>query len=112
LQDLQKAGASIQRVQELLRIQPAIVDSPGVALPQGALSVEFRDVSFGYVAENTVLQHLTFSLQPGKVLGVLGRTGSGKTTLARLLLRLYDFQEGEISLEGVPIGKVSLRELR
>lgn len=112
LQDLQKAGASIQRVQELLRIQSAIVDSPGVALPQGALSVEFRDVSFGYVAENTVLQDLTFSLQPGKVLGVLGRTGSGKTTLARLLLRLYDFQEGEISLEGVPIGKVSLRELR
>ena len=112
LQDLQKAGASIQRVQELLRIQPAIVDSPGVALPQGALSVEFRDVSFGYVAENTVLQHLTFSLQPGKVLGVLGRTGSGKTTLARLLLRLYDFQEGGISLEGVPIGNVSLRELR
>lgn len=112
LQDLQKAGASIQRVQELLRIQSAIVDSPGVALPQGALSVEFRDVSFGYVAENTVLQDLTFSLQPGKVLGVLGRTGSGKTTLARLLLRLYDFQEGEISLEGVTIAKVSLRELR
>ncbi len=112
LQDLQKAGASIQRVQELLRIQPAIVDCAGVALPQGALSVEFRDVSFSYVAENTVLQHLTFSLQPGKVLGVLGRTGSGKTTLARLLLRLYDFQEGGISLEGVPIGNVSLRELR
>lgn len=112
LQDLQKAGASIQRVQELLHIQPAIIDGTGVALPQGALSVEFRDVSFSYVAENTVLQHLTFSLQPGKVLGVLGRTGSGKTTLARLLLRLYDFQEGEISLEGVPIGKVSLQELR
>ncbi|MDQ6645374.1 MAG: ABC transporter ATP-binding protein/permease [Chloroflexota bacterium] len=112
LQDLQKAGASIQRVQELLRIQPAIVDGAGVALPQDALSVEFRDVSFGYVAENTVLQHLTFSLQPGKVLGLLGRTGSGKTTLARLLLRLYDFQEGEISLAGVPIGTVSLQELR
>ncbi|HEY6410802.1 MAG TPA: ABC transporter ATP-binding protein, partial [Ktedonobacteraceae bacterium] len=112
LQDLQKAGASIQRVQELLRTQSAIADGIGVPLPEGALSVEFRDVSFGYVEESAVLRHLNFSLQPGKVLGVLGRTGSGKTTLARLLLRLYDFQEGEICLGGVPIGKASLRELR
>ncbi len=112
LQDLQKAGASIERVQQLLHIEPAIADGIGTPLPTDALSVEFRNVSFSYTADNIVLHNLTFSLQPGKVLGVLGRTGSGKTTLARLLLRLYDFQQGQVRLGDVPIGKASLRELR
>lgn len=112
LQDLQRAGASIQRVEELLQIKPSIVDGTGTPLPAGALSVEFRNVSFGYVEDNTVLHNLEFYLQPGKVLGVLGRTGSGKTTLARLLLRLYDYQEGEIYLGHVPLRSVSLRILR
>jgi ATP-binding cassette subfamily B protein len=112
LQDLQRAGASIQRVGELLQIKPSIVDGIGTPLPAGALSVEFRNVSFGYVEDNTVLHDLTFHLQPGKMLGVLGRTGSGKTTLARLLLRLYDYQEGEIYLGHVPLRSLSLHTLR
>ena len=112
LQDLQRAGASIQRVEELLQTKPAIADGVGTPLPASALSVEFRHVSFGYVEDNTVLHDVTFNLQPGKVLGVLGRTGSGKTTLARLLLRLYDYQEGEISLGDVPIRSASLHTLR
>lgn len=78
----------------------------------GPLSVEFRDVSFGYVAEEAVLQGVSFRLEPGRVLGVLGRTGSGKTTLARLLFRLYDPQAGAISLGGLPITQLPLRDLR
>jgi ABC-type multidrug transport system fused ATPase/permease subunit len=78
----------------------------------GALAVDFKNVTFGYVAGNTVLHNLTFHLEAGRVLGVLGRTGSGKTTLARLLLRLYDYQAGEICLGNVPPGIASLRELR
>ncbi len=112
LQDLQRAGASIQRVQELLQTTPSIVEGAGSLLPTGALSVEFRNATFGYVEDNTVLRNMTFHLQPGKVLGVLGRTGSGKTSLARLLLRLYDYQEGEIRLGDVPIREVSLHTLR
>jgi ATP-binding cassette, subfamily B, bacterial len=112
LQDLQRAGASIQRVQELLQTTPSIVEGAGSLLPAGALSVEFRNTTFGYVEDNTVLHNMTFHLQPGKVLGVLGRTGSGKTSLARLLLRLYDYQEGEIRLGDVPIREVSLHTLR
>jgi len=112
LQDLQRAGASIQRVQELLQTTPSIVEGAGSLLPAGALSVEFRNATFGYVEDNTVLHNMTFHLQPGKVLGVLGRTGSGKTSLARLLLRLYDYQEGEIRLGNVPIREVSLHTLR
>ncbi len=81
-------------------------------LPTGALAVEFRHVDFGYTVETPVLQDISFCLQPGKVLGVLGRTGSGKTTLARLLLRLYDIQKGEIHVGDVPIHGPDIRLLR
>lgn len=112
LQDLQRAGASLQRVEALLNTRPTIIDGPGAPLPTGALSVAFHNVSFGYNADDLVLHHLTFALQPGKVLGVLGRTGSGKTTLARLLLRLYDAQEGEVCLSDVPVQMLHMRGLR
>jgi ABC-type multidrug transport system fused ATPase/permease subunit len=88
------------------------MDGPGQAFPGGALSVDFQDVTFAYHAEQPVLADLTFHLEAGKVLGVLGRTGSGKTTLARLLLRLYDVEQGQILLGGVPLRAAHLRELR
>src|SRR5690348_11696520 len=103
LQDLQKAGASILRVEEMLQFQPSIVSGKGTQFPEGALAVEFHHVEFSYTADIPVLQDISFTLQPGKVLGVLGRTGSGKTSLARLLLRLYDIQHGEIRVGDVPI---------
>jgi ATP-binding cassette, subfamily B, bacterial len=112
LQDLQKAGASILRVEEMLRFQPSIVAGKGTPLPHGALSVEFRQVNFSYTADTHVLQDISFALQPGKVLGVLGRTGSGKTTLARLLLRLYEIQQGEICVGGVPVSEPDFQALR
>jgi ATP-binding cassette, subfamily B, bacterial len=112
LQDLQKAGASILRVEELLRISPSIAAGKGAPLPNGALSVAFRHVEFSYTADAAILRDISFALQPGKVLGVLGRTGSGKTTLARLLLRLYDIQSGEILVGNVPIHEPDSQALR
>ena len=112
LQNLQKAGAGIERVQQLLQTQSSIRESDEQVLPAGELKVEFEHVSFGYNTDETILHDLTFTLQPGKVLGVLGRTGSGKTTLARLLLRLYNVQTGEIRLGGVPIRETRLRNMR
>ncbi|MBE1443421.1 ABC transporter ATP-binding protein [Paenibacillus sp. OAS669] len=112
MEDLQKADASIIRIRELLATVPAIRDGIGLPLPSGPLSVKFDRVVFGYEDHTTTLHHIDFQLGRGKVLGVLGRTGSGKTTLARLLLRFYDVREGGISLEQVDIRDATLRDLR
>ncbi|MDQ3928720.1 MAG: ABC transporter ATP-binding protein/permease, partial [Chloroflexota bacterium] len=112
LKDLQKAGAGLVRVQELLELPVGIEDGKGASFPRGALSVSFDDVSFGYGEDEMVMHRLSLDLKPGTVLGLLGRTGSGKTTLARLLLRLYDPAQGSISLNGTDIRDAHLRELR
>ncbi|MFD0675417.1 MULTISPECIES: ABC transporter ATP-binding protein [unclassified Paenibacillus] len=112
MEDLQKADASIVRIRELLQTESAIRDGVGVPLPAGPLSVQFNHVEFGYEDELTTLQDIDFRLERGKVLGVLGRTGSGKTTLARMLLRFYDPRMGGIHLEGVDIRDTTLQELR
>ncbi|NHN33953.1 ABC transporter ATP-binding protein [Paenibacillus agricola] len=112
MEDLQKADASIIRVRELLETESAIKDGIGLPLPEGALSVTFDQVEFGYEADITTLHNLSLHLERGKVLGVLGRTGSGKTTLARLLLRFYDPRTGSVLMEGVDLRDMTLKELR
>ena len=111
LQELQQASAGIARVQELLAVQTKLADTGALAVPAGPLAVAFDDVAFGYDAE-PVLQDLSFTLAPGRVLGLLGRTGSGKSTFARLMLRLYDPDRGEIRLGGVPLRAVPLAAVR
>jgi ATP-binding cassette subfamily B protein len=117
--DLQRATASVARVRELLRTRPRVVEGPRATLPAGALPVAFAGVSFHYddggTGENgkgSVLDDVSFELAPGRVLGLLGRTGSGKTTLTRLLCRLYDPLAGAITLGGVDIREVSTDDLR
>ena len=109
---LQRAAASIGRIGELLNISSKIEAGGNLGLPSGSLSVEFQDVSFAYVEDEVILDNFSFSLQPGRVLGLLGRTGSGKTTITRLLFRLYDPQSGEIRLGERDIGKTSPPDLR
>jgi ATP-binding cassette, subfamily B, bacterial len=111
-EDLQRASASITRIQELRELRSTIVDGSGVALPPGALSVELADVSFGYRPDTPVLRDLSLRIAPGHVLGLLGRSGSGKTTLSRLLSRLYDPSAGTILLGGVDLRDTRLHELR
>jgi ATP-binding cassette subfamily B protein len=110
-EDLQKADASLLRIRELLATKPRIEDGPGAKLPAGPLAVELDGVTFGY-DEYPTLEELRLHLKPGEVLGLLGRTGSGKTTLARLLLRFYDPQQGSIKLSGTDIKECKLMELR
>jgi ATP-binding cassette subfamily B protein len=113
LEDLQKADASLVRVRELLNTQSKITDGPGAPLPQTPLSVEFEGLTFSYEEGiEPTLHQLNFHLEPGQTMGLLGRTGSGKTTIARMLLRFYDPQEGCIKLSGIDIKDCKLHELR
>lgn len=117
LQDLQRAGASILRIKELRQIQSRIQDGPGAPVPSGPLAIEFDGVCFAYDDEATgddelVLRDLTFRLAPGRVLGLLGRTGSGKTTISRLLFRFYDPTTGTIRLGGADSRELRLTQLR
>ena len=111
LQDLQRATAGIGRVKELHDTRSTLQDGRGDPLPPGPLGVEFRHVSFGYSPDELVLKDVSLRLEPGEVLGLLGRTGSGKSTIARLLFRLYDPSEGEIVLGGMDVRRVRLAEL-
>ncbi len=112
LDDFQKASAGIVRINELLSIHSEIKDGPGVSLAPGALAVEFADVSFGYGEEEMVVEDLSFRLEPGEVLGLLGRTGSGKTTITRLLFRLYDPDRGTVKLGDVDVRQAQRTDLR
>jgi ATP-binding cassette subfamily B protein len=112
VEDLQTVGASVQRLTELRGVERVVQDGPGASLPGGALSLAFDGVSFAYAEDEPVLRDLSFRLEPGTVLGLLGRTGSGKTTIARLVFRLYDPSTGQIALGGVDARQAKLRHLR
>jgi len=113
LQEFQKAAAGLRRVREMLDFQRDVIDGNRV-LPAspGGLHVEFENVRFTYSGTQEVLKGISFMLEPGETLGVLGRTGSGKTTLIRLLFRLYDATAGRVLIDGVDVRDTRVTELR
>lgn len=120
INELQRATAGMKRIEQLYQTQSSLKDgskSPSslpaeniqpIAIPD----VAFDQVTFGYVEEEMVLKNLSFELGKGKVLGLLGRTGSGKTTITRLLFRLYDINKGGIRIAGTPIQELKQADLR
>lgn len=112
--DLQRATASIDRIDELFAAAPALTSGPGVTIPAGALPVAFEDVTFTYPgadAGRPALRDVSFALRPGEVLGLMGHTGSGKTTLSRLLLRFYDPTAGRVRLAGHDLRDATLDQV-
>ena len=132
ISDLQRASAGIARVEEVLHTKPSVIEHPHPVrdLPRGPATVAVEGVSFRYDDVCTdadasadagafdansnahVLHNISFDLAPGQVLGVLGRTGSGKTTLSRLLFRLYDPAQGTICIHGIDVRDMALGALR
>lgn len=110
-QNVQKAVAGINRVLALAALTSNLQDTGTQSLPPGAPALTFEGVTFAYGEGEPVLRNLSFQLPAGKVLGVLGRTGSGKTTMTRLLYRLYDPNSGVIRL-GCEGDDIDLRDLR
>ncbi|HEY4028012.1 MAG TPA: ABC transporter ATP-binding protein [Candidatus Dormibacteraeota bacterium] len=114
VRDLQSAGAGAARIAELLARQPVLDEPalPAASLPDHALPVAFERVWFAYGDGEPVLRDVRFELPAGEVLGVLGPTGSGKTTLARLLVRFYDPGRGAVRIGGRDLREVRRESLR
>ena len=110
---LQDHFASGHRAFEFLDEAPEVVDKPNAKRLERAIGdIELRDVSFSYDTETSVLEGVSFEIPAGTRLGIRGRTGAGKTTLASLLTRFYDPTGGEVLLDGVDIRDYKLSDLR
>ena len=112
LETVQKANGAMVRVIDLLDVEPDIRDAGTTLPPRGPLSIEFRDVSYDYGDDQVVLQSVNLRFAAGRSIGIVGRTGSGKTTLSRLVLRLVEATSGSVHLGDVPIAEIPISELR
>jgi len=109
----QRATASGERIFQVIDEPEEIGDEPGAGeLPAGPGRVTFDHVTFGYDPERPVLRDVDLELEAGKVVALIGHTGSGKTSLASLVPRFYDVQEGSVSIDGADVRTVTLASLR
>ena len=113
LSEIQSSLAAAERVLGLLAMDPEPADAMDAqSITDCKGHVEFRNVSFGYTADTTVLHDVSFTAKPGKVMAIVGETGCGKTTMINLLMRFYDVTSGSILLDGVDIRQLKRNELR
>ncbi|ACI19025.1 ABC transporter ATP-binding protein [Dictyoglomus thermophilum] len=104
--------ASAERIFEIMDINPNIVEDEDARDLEIKGEVEFRNVSFSYDGKKKVLKNVSFKVNPGERVALVGHTGAGKTTIVNLLCRFYDPDEGEILIDGVNIKKIKLESLR
>lgn len=110
-----RASVSVQRIGEVLSTEPSVKDpeNPKSFDESKKGMIEFRNVSFKYPgAEEYVLKNISFTILPGQTVGIIGRTGSGKSTLVNLILRFYDATEGQVLVDGVDVREVRQEDLR
>ena len=114
IESFQTIGACVERLTEFRNFKPEVLDGNGeisVADSQ-PLALDFDGVTFSYNGDDHVLENISFGLKAGSILGLLGRTGSGKTTIGRLIFRLYDVNAGSIKVNGVDIREAKVESLR
>lgn len=111
---LPRAGVAAERIEEVIRTTSSVTDAPQTTELEDVKGVvEFKDVSFKYPdADGNVISNISFTAEPGKVTAIIGSTGSGKSTLVNLIPRFYDVTEGEITVDGVDVRKLTLKQLR
>ena len=109
---LQSTVASAERVFEFLDEPEEVAEASGTAPVPLKGQVTFDQVCFGYTPEKSLFQELSFTVQPGQRVAIVGPTGAGKTTLINLLMRFYDVQSGSITVDGIDIRSFSRNELR
>ncbi len=111
-----RAMASVKRINEVMRTEIDLSDENAGQKEKKVMEgrVEFRDVSFRYGKNHgdEVLEHISFLAEPGQVIGIIGATGSGKTSLVQLIPRLYDVTAGQVLVDGVDVREYSLKNLR
>ena len=110
---LERAATSAERVFEILDTEPEVMDEPGAADP-GVVEghVEFRDVSFTYDGVGRILDRVSFAVEPGEMIGLVGHSGAGKSTLVNLISRFYDATDGEVLVDGRAMGELQQKKLR
>ncbi len=110
---IQSALAGAERVFEIMDTEPAIVSAPdAIRIDDIKGDVEFKNVEFGYLPDQRVVENINLSVKSGQVTAIVGPTGAGKTTLVNLLSRFYDVRQGSISIDGTDIRKLDVDSLR
>lgn len=108
-----KAAASSVRINEVFDTEPSVKDGSGAVVSANAPMIEFKDVSFSYSeGGDNALEHISFSVQKGETVGIIGGTGSGKSTLVSLVPRFYDAERGSVLIGGADVKSYGLKELR
>ena len=110
--ELQRAMASGARIFELLDVEPEIVDPPQAIEIPPAKEIKFKGVSFSYTPGVEVLHNIVFTVNPGETVAIVGRTGAGKSSLANLITRFYEVDEGEVTVDGYDVNLVTQQSLR
>ncbi|WP_338598871.1 DUF1854 domain-containing protein [Sulfolobus tengchongensis] len=109
---IQQSLTSAERIREVLEVKPQIANPPNPKRPKMPAEIRFDHVYFGYDPHFPVIKDVNITIKPGEKVAIVGKSGSGKSTIAKLLLRFYDVNEGRILIDGIDIREIDLNYLR